>query len=201
MSGSTAPWHWIVRTARTAYLGIERSRCAPILDTGLVRGLKARVTYTPADTVLAIVRALDDAGVAAWLAGGWGVDALAGRQTRRHYDVDVVVDGSPDVRRSVATVLAGMGFREATVEHNDGLPMPVRWAWHDDHGRIVDVLPVALDVPPFVSDAFTRGRIDGHAVPCLSAALQLTLHSGYSPRADVEPHDMDVLRDTGSPRP
>ena len=32
---------------------------------------------------------LADAGVRFWLAGGWGVDALAGRQTRSHRDLDV----------------------------------------------------------------------------------------------------------------
>jgi lincosamide nucleotidyltransferase A/C/D/E len=192
-----ALWHWVVRISRAIYLGVERSRLAPVLDLALVRGIKARVTYVPADVVLRVLGALDDAGVAAWLAGGWGVDALAGRQTRRHYDVDIVVGAAPDVRRDVAAVLAGAGFRETTVEHNDGLLMPVRWAWHDDNGRVVDILPVALDEPPFGDGAFARGRIVEHDVPCLSAALQVTLHSGYAPR-DFEPHDMDLLRESGA---
>jgi lincosamide nucleotidyltransferase A/C/D/E len=33
------------------------------------------------------------------LAGGWGVDALAGRQTREHRDLDVMVPAHRDAHR------------------------------------------------------------------------------------------------------
>ena len=195
-----ALWQWLVRTTRTIYLGLERTPLAPLLNIPLVQRVKSRVTYVPAEAVPELLAVLAAAGVGAWLAGGWGVDALAGRQTRRHYDVDVVVDTAPDVREAVAAALTAAGFREGTVEHNEGLAMPVRWAWHDDTGLCVDILPVALDRPPFRSDGtepFTNGRIAGRVVPCLSAELQVRLHTGYSPR-DVEPHDMDVLRRSGA---
>lgn len=41
--------------------------------------------------VQAVLAALDAAGVPTWLDGGWGIDALVGRQTRPHSDLDLVI--------------------------------------------------------------------------------------------------------------
>src|ERR671933_382365 len=46
--------------------------------------------------VIRVLDALDSAGIPAWLEGGWGVDALVGRQTRRHRDVDVDIDAAQE---------------------------------------------------------------------------------------------------------
>ena len=35
--------------------------------------------------------ALRDLGAEIWVDGGWGVDALLGRQTRRHKDLDIAI--------------------------------------------------------------------------------------------------------------
>ena len=190
----------VVRVARAAYFGVERSPLAPLLRTAPVRHLKSRITYMPAARVLALLDLLDAAGVTAWVAGGWGVDALAGRQTRRHYDLDLVISDVPGDYRKVTDVLTGEAFRLAETEHNPGLPMPLRHLWQHDDGSSVEVLPVALLDPPFgwPDDAapgppFTHGTITGRPVPCLSATLQLTLHSGYSTR-DIDAIDTDLLR-------
>ena len=37
--------------------------------------------------VVALYTELETKGIATWLDGGWGVDALLGRQTRSHADV------------------------------------------------------------------------------------------------------------------
>jgi lincosamide nucleotidyltransferase A/C/D/E len=41
-----------------------------------------------AEDVLAVLDRLGAAGVAVWLDGGWGIDALLGRQSRAHADAD-----------------------------------------------------------------------------------------------------------------
>jgi lincosamide nucleotidyltransferase A/C/D/E len=42
--------------------------------------------------LLAIVDLLEADGIGVWLDGGWGVDALLGRQTREHDDLGLVVE-------------------------------------------------------------------------------------------------------------
>jgi len=38
-----------------------------------------------------LISSIEEAGISAWLDGGWGVDALLQSQTRKHKDVDMVV--------------------------------------------------------------------------------------------------------------
>jgi hypothetical protein len=44
------------------------------------------------DEVLGVLDALTSASCMVWVAGGWGVDALVGGQTRAHRDLDLAVD-------------------------------------------------------------------------------------------------------------
>jgi len=46
-----------------------------------------------ADDVCGFLDLLDAQGIRIWLDGGWGVDACLGSQTRRHGDLDIVIDG------------------------------------------------------------------------------------------------------------
>jgi lincosamide nucleotidyltransferase A/C/D/E len=195
---------WAVRAARRGYVGIERTPLASLLRVPALQRLKARVTYIPASQVRALLDHLDAAGVHAWVAGGWGVDALAGRQNRRHYDLDLVINDDPGVYAGVTAILARVGFRHTGSECNPGLPMPWRHVWQHDDGYSVEVLPVALHDPPFsvprsrapesgTQPPFAQGSIDGRPVPCLSARLQLVLHTGYPPR-QVDAFDTGVLR-------
>jgi lincosamide nucleotidyltransferase A/C/D/E len=48
---------------------------------------------TGAEDVVEVLESLTVAHVPWWVAGGWGVDALVGEQTRMHDDVDVMVPG------------------------------------------------------------------------------------------------------------
>ena len=76
-------------------VGISRAvrESPPSSPLNVVLGpLRARLRgeMTAAD-VLAVVDAVQEAGVHFWIAGGWGVDVLAGAQARRHDDLDVVL--------------------------------------------------------------------------------------------------------------
>ena len=201
--------HWLrhraMRAARVAYLGLERSRLAPLLDLPPVRRLKARITYTPAARVLEMLDLLATTGVSVWIAGGWGVDALIGRQTRRHYDLDLVISDSGEEYRKVADALQHGGFHADEPELSPGLAMPLRCAWRSDDGHSLEIMPVALQAPPFNVaptgvrtpadwSPFTSGRIGGRTVPCLSLELQVALHE-YSgmPRREVDEADLELL--------
>jgi lincosamide nucleotidyltransferase A/C/D/E len=191
---------------RWLYTRAERGLFGTVVRLPAVTKLREIMTGMSAKRVLGVVNALEAVGITAWLAGGWGVDALIGHQTRLHADLDLIVDQRvPELESRVLTALASLGFRRALDEHLPGLPMPHRWVMDDGAGHLVDILLVNPTGPPFGTSGvpgvtkptefsgFSRGVIRGQAVGCLSAASQLAVHSGYSQR-DEDKHDMRVMR-------
>jgi lincosamide nucleotidyltransferase A/C/D/E len=150
-----------------------------------------------ATDVRAVLDALSRAGCPAWVGGGWGVDALAGRQTRPHRDLDLAVDADHEV-----TAIEALGLLGFVVE-TDWRPVRVelvaeRRGWvdlhpdvfdADGHGRQADVDGGHFDYP---RGGFAAGSIGGVAVPCLSVDQPLRFHAGYQPR-DNDRHDLALL--------
>lgn len=140
-----------------------------------------------AEDVLEIVAALDVAGVAVWLDGGWAVDAALGEQTRPHDDLDLVVD-LEDVERLKA-VLETRGFVVVA-----GAP-PRSFELVDPPGRQVDVHPVRSteagdgcyrmasgDDWIYPAAGFAgEGAVLATSVRCLTPAVQMLCHTGYEP--------------------
>src|SRR5438132_11983439 len=91
------------------------------------------------EDVVEVVEALEDAGVAVWIDGGWGVDALLEEQTREHDDLDVVV-GADDVPRLIV-ILANLGYTEIGTWPDS----PEVFVLRATHDRRVDVHPVRFD--------------------------------------------------------
>jgi lincosamide nucleotidyltransferase A/C/D/E len=186
------------RAGRSAYRAAERSALAPLAITRAVSRFKSRVAQTRAAMVTDVLSVLHAQNVPAWVAGGWGVDALAGRQTRRHYDLDLVISDADDSITRLAHALDAAGFARGVSEHDPGLPTPWRHFWRRDDGAGVEVMPVDLHAPPFTAESFAVGMIDGRPVPCLSGATQLTLHSGY-PLRGIDAQDIAVLLEFARP--
>jgi lincosamide nucleotidyltransferase A/C/D/E len=153
--------------------------------------LKSRLVDMPAELVPEVLGTLDKAGVRAWLAGGWGVDALLGEQTRPHQDLDLVFDADGGGEQRAIDALSTIDFRVMGRE-------PVRTHWwserialSDAQGHVVDIHPVSGEA--FVAavgvDGFATGTVAGRQVRCLARSAQLRLHEGYEPtdadRADV----------------
>jgi lincosamide nucleotidyltransferase A/C/D/E len=157
------------------------------------------------DDVLATLRGLADAGVDCWVDGGWGVDALVGRQTRAHDDLDIVVDAAHlDVARRWLT---DQGYAVA----RDWLPTAIAMRHAD--GTEIDLHPITrtpdgggeqaqLDgVTTYRYRPPVTGRIDGEPVRCCPLADQLACHLGYEPRPK-DRADMRALADAfGMPLP
>jgi lincosamide nucleotidyltransferase A/C/D/E len=148
-----------------------------------------------AERVLELLGLLRSAGVRATLDGGWGVDALLGRETRPHEDLDLVV-ALADAPR-IQDALAPLGF----ALHEDQLP--VRFVLRREDEQI-DLHTVTFDpegggVQPqpsggafrYPPEGFVTGRVRGESVPCVSPAVQILCHLGYEPTAK-DAHD--VLR-------
>ncbi len=155
---------------------------------------------TPAD-VLEVLDALERHGVATVVDGGWGVDALVGRQTRPHRDVDLVVSRA-DLGR-MEDALAPLGFRH-DAEVRPGAP--ARHVLRYDRGRQVDghvVVPddagdwrQELDDGSWgtypAAELRGAGTILGRPVRCIGPALQQRHHQGYDPLAE-DLHDLALL--------
>ncbi|MGH2694531.1 MAG: nucleotidyltransferase domain-containing protein [Actinomycetota bacterium] len=154
--------------------------------------------------VLRILDAFSRAGISTLLEGGWAIDALIGRQTREHRDLDVVVDR--DELAAAARVLTDMGFI-----HDAGRKpgLPAQLVMVDGTGREADVHPVLIDEAHngwqqlshtgawgLYSAEGTRGlgRIGGRSVRCTTPDLQVRHHLGYDLKAkDIR--DLRLLRE------
>lgn len=122
------------------------------------------------------LEALERAGVAVCCMGGWGIDALTGEQSRKHRDLDLIVE-----RRSwqaALRALAELGY-EKWYEQSGDKPLEDRVVVRDSAMRVVDVHPVDLDAADF---SIVSGSIGGYAVKCISAEQQFHSHQGFRKR-------------------
>ena len=167
--------------------------------------------------VVSLYRALTTAGAPVWLMGGWGIDALVGRQTRTHHDLDALVEVS-DLERlrlcliELAFALAYVWDDEVRWIRDDAwsspLEQPTAFVYAHADGREVDVhvvrqsengsVETLWDVPYALTAEGLNGTgvVDGHPVRCLSREMQRLAHTGY----DLPPHhvrDVELLGDAG----
>ena len=92
-----------------------------------------------ADDVIEIVKILNQNDIEVIVDGGWGVDALLGRQTRKHEDLDIAIlhKDVPMLRK----VLGEIGFKE--IPRNDS--WECNFVLEDDLKRQVDVHSCTFD--------------------------------------------------------
>ena len=149
---------------------------------------EAESTTLKASDVLQVVDLLTVAGVRFWVDGGWGIDALVGRQTRPHLDLDLAIR-TEDLSRYVRAMIE-LGYRTTRVDN------PWNFVMMDATGRSVDVHLVdfhtTLDGPggrrvygphglAYEVGAFGgSGWILGREVPCCTADFQMRSHTGYT---------------------
>lgn len=149
--------------------------------------------------LLDLLQLLDQAGVAVWLDGGWGVDALLGKQTRPHKDVDLIVQVEDVPKLQEILGRRGFAIKEGTPPHSfvladgRGLEVDVHAVVFDENGNGVYRMENGQDWI-FPAEAFEgRGVIDGVNVQCLSPTAQVLCHAqGYLP-TEKDLHDMKLL--------
>ena len=189
-----------------AYNLVARSPLRVACDTWPVRAFIDPLLEMRAADVLAVGHALAGVTEHWWVAGGWGVDALMGRQTRRHRDLDIVVGDNQRELDAMIAALADLGL-DYLAERRSRRSIAPRRVWLADcAGHSVDLLPVDLDASPFrAADgepaAFATGIVADEELRCVSAALQVQHHRNFQQRS-TDRHDMRLLdADTSAPSP
>ena len=143
---------------------------------------------TAAD-VIELLSWLEQHGIAVWLNGGWGVDALLGYQTREHDDLDLTISAADHAAYTAAMEAAG--FRIYRVDND------FNWVLIDGPGRLVDAHLVDFSetlttetgvrlygpagLPFEVGSLEGRGTIAGKPVRCETAEFQVRGHTRYAP--------------------
>jgi aminoglycoside-2''-adenylyltransferase len=131
----------------------------------------------PRARVLETLAVLDAAGLRTVMLGGWGVDALVGRELRKHSDLDLALEAG-DLDRAIE-VLASLGFELWNSDDAPAALGPLRperaVSCRDGALRVVDLH--AADLAPL---EVKEGVIGTRKVACLSAEQQLQSQIGRS---------------------
>lgn len=151
-----------------------------------------------------LLEVMSGCGIEPIVVGGWGVDALAGEQSRPHRDLDVLVQH--EFVETISSKLLSAGFAVAT----DWLPVRVELS-DVERDRHVDIHPIFDDGRggwwqhgrddtkfEYPAAVLTTGLIGAVPVQCLTAAKQRDLHAGYELR-EQDAHDLGVLDVLPSP--
>ncbi|MEV0783009.1 amino acid transporter [Streptomyces sp. NPDC050423] len=152
-----------------------------------------------ASDVLSVLSLLREAGTDVVIAGGWGIDALVGEETRPHQDLDLLHRREQEPALVAALVAAGYA---QTVDWR-----PVRFVLSHPSGSGIDLHP--LEFAPdgsatqssfdprepfrYPAECFVTGTVGGTPVRCISVRQQVEFHQGYDP-GPADLHDMALLR-------
>lgn len=142
-----------------------------------------------ASDVVELLDFLGGRAIQVWLNGGWGVDALLGRQTREHDDLDITISATD--RQALTDAMTGVGFTTFRVDN------AFNWVLADGRGRLVDVHLVDFTemrssddgielygpagLPFEVGSLDGSGEIVGRKVKCETAGFQVRGHTRYTP--------------------
>ena len=148
---------------------------------------------TSAD-VLKIYNRFKESGIDIWIVGGWCVDALVGKQTREHDDLDIAVNQKDNAK--LRQLLLNDGYKEEprsdssefmyVMTNDTGQSVDVHAFEYDEDGKIICGIEF-----PFGSLTET-GFINGQKVNCVEPEFMLRFISWYEPR-EKDIHDIKVL--------
>jgi lincosamide nucleotidyltransferase A/C/D/E len=147
------------------------------------------------EDIVDLLKKSDIIGVNVWITGGWGVDALLGKQTRPHNDIDIFVQ-----KKEAGTFMDMLrlnGYRETKMEYTTDDHI----CWHNLNNCIIDLhlfefveagtLRYENEIYP--ADILNgKGIIGGIAVRCLTVEAQLLYHQGYEHK-EKDIHDILLL--------
>jgi lincosamide nucleotidyltransferase A/C/D/E len=147
-----------------------------------------------ASDVIAFVKLLNEHGLWVYIDGGWGVDALLGRQTRPHNDLDIAVEHKdvPQIR----ALLEARGYSD--VPRDD--TRDCNFVIGDELSHLVDFHSYTFDVAgnftfgvPYPVDSLRgSGSIGGFPVNTITPEWMVKFHTGYK-LDENDYHDVKAL--------
>lgn len=148
-----------------------------------------------------LIGVLEGASIEVWLDGGWGVDALLKRQTRRHKDVDIIVRISdvPEIQEILGqrgfVIKEGSPPNSFVLTDGSGLEVDVHAVVFDDEGNGVYRMENGDDWIYPAEGFGGQGEVDGVKFHCLSPTTQVLCHAyGYTP-IEKDFQDMEFLQE------
>ncbi|WP_201363773.1 nucleotidyltransferase domain-containing protein [Dictyobacter formicarum] len=146
------------------------------------------------DAVVQLLQLFDQHGIEVFVDGGWSVDALLGKQTRLHEDLDIALQHK-DVPK-LRALLEARGYKD--VPRDD--TRDCNFVMGDDQGYEVDFHSYTFDAQgkvvfgvEYPLDSLTgSGSIQGYPVKCISPEWLVKFHSGYE-LDENDYHDVAVL--------
>jgi lincosamide nucleotidyltransferase A/C/D/E len=157
-------------------------------------------------TMHAVLEVLRRASVAAWLFGGWGLDARIGRITREHGDIEFWVERSDSDRGTTALVQAGAVLLDTQPPEESR-----EFVWNG-----VTFSTAYFDACPdgtfglqgrwsdwvFPADSFSDvpGVLDGRTVPAMSIAGMLAMKEQFPELGNGRPWRPKDIRDIATLR-
>lgn len=152
---------------------------------------------TSLEDLMTVISIFEDLNIKYWIDGGWGVDILAGRQTRTHRDIDIDFDAQ--YTEKLLTVLKDYGY----IVDTDWAP--VRIELYSEKLGYLDIHPFILNQDgtskqadleggfyKFEADYFGNSNFNKKIIPCISAKGQKIFHSGYELR-EADKHDLEII--------
>jgi len=144
---------------------------------------------------------LEKSGIDIWIDGGWSVDALLGKQTRLHADLDIAIE-QKDLKKT-AELLEKQGYQN--VPRDDTRPW--NFVLGDKKGHEIDFHVIVIDDkgngiygPPEKGEMYAAGALIGmgkikkHPVKCIAPEYMVKFHTGYKLR-ECDFHDVGALCD------
>lgn len=147
-----------------------------------------------ATDVVNIIRLFKQHSIEIVIDGGWGVDALLGKQTRLHTDLDIAVEHKfvPKIRE----ILEARGYVD--IPRND--TRDCNFVLGDEQGRQIDIHSYTFDEAgnlifgiEYPYDSLNgSGIINGYPVKCITPEWMVKFHTNYQPDED-DYHDVKLL--------
>jgi lincosamide nucleotidyltransferase A/C/D/E len=160
--------------------------------------------------VVRVLRLLEEGGVPVWLDGGWGIDALLGKETRAHGDMDLIVP--LDNLTTAEMVLARVGLSR----DDRRTKVPTRLLLRNCEDLEIDIHPVTFQPDGSAAHIYPEvgsgskckyvysaaglsgvGMISGRIVRCTTAAEQIRqrMERGFSPWSESRIRERGISAD------